>query len=273
MQLLSKEELLSQFDILRNEYIKLLNDKDVLLGWNKTQLEALYNTRIGVHQVELLQLQLRTQALKRKLEMVRSIVVRNLPLDLKDIEMQVDAELAAAELNIMMQVAAIEQSKHLLTNLSSPTGAAELRKIFRDLAKQLHPDIIGNTSPENQYLWHQVQAAYQNGDVAKLKALKVAYSKELMQGEEAYEELTIEQITLKNQTLKEGIKIFNKEIADIKKEFPFTLENQIKDEDWVQEQVDKVEIEAKQLRIFEGELILEYTALINNYGGSKPELN
>lgn len=28
-----KEELLSSFDILRTEYIKLLNDKDVLLNW------------------------------------------------------------------------------------------------------------------------------------------------------------------------------------------------------------------------------------------------
>ena len=273
MQVISKEELLSQFDILRNEYIKLLNDKDVLLGWNKTQLEALYNTRIGVHQVELLQLQLITKSLKRKLEMVRSIIIKNLPLDVQFIEMIVAAELAAAELNITMQVAAIEDSKNLLKNLGSPTGAAELRKIFRELAKQLHPDITGDSSPEKQYLWQQVQNAYAMGDVSKLKALKVAYSKELMQGEEAYEELTIEQISLKNETLKEGIKIFNKEIDDIKKEFPFTIENQIKDEDWVKENVDKIQFDIKQLRIFEGELILEYTALINNYGGTKPELN
>lgn len=63
---MTKEELLSRFDILRTEYIKLLNDKDVLLNWGKPQLEALYATRIGTHQVEQLQLELRIKALKRK---------------------------------------------------------------------------------------------------------------------------------------------------------------------------------------------------------------
>jgi len=32
-----KEELLSRFDILRTECIKLLNDKDVLHNWGKPQ--------------------------------------------------------------------------------------------------------------------------------------------------------------------------------------------------------------------------------------------
>lgn len=59
-----------QTDLLKEEYIKLLNDKDVLLHWGKPQLEALYSTRIGIFQVERLQIQLRIRALKRKIEMV-----------------------------------------------------------------------------------------------------------------------------------------------------------------------------------------------------------
>ena len=41
----TKEELLEQYDLLKTEYIKLLNDKDVLLNWGKPQLEALYATK------------------------------------------------------------------------------------------------------------------------------------------------------------------------------------------------------------------------------------
>lgn len=78
---------------------------------------------------------------------------------------------------------------------------------------------------------------------------------------------------LKNETLKQGIKVFNTEIEKIKTEFPFDIEQQIKDDDWVAKQVSKIEEQIKQLRSFEGELIIEYTALINNYGGTKPELN
>lgn len=270
---MTKTEVLSQFDILRTEYIKLLNDKDVLLNWGKPQLEALYNTKIGVHQIELLQSQLRIQALKRKVEMVRSIIVRNQPLDVNAIELLVASELANAELQIMQQVAQIENSKYLLTHLESPSKSAELRKMFRQLAKQLHPDVNEELTPEQTHLWHLVKDAYNNGDIEKLKAIEVAYEKELMQGELSLESLTAEQIVLKNETLKAGIKIFNTEIEKIKKEFPFDIEDKIKDDEWVSEQTNKIVEELKQLRIFEGELILEYTALINNYGGTKPELN
>lgn len=61
-----KEELLSRFDLLRTEYIKLINDKDVLINWEKPQLEALYSTKIGVYLVEELQLQLYIKALKQR---------------------------------------------------------------------------------------------------------------------------------------------------------------------------------------------------------------
>jgi hypothetical protein len=268
-----KEDLLEQFDTLRLEYIKLINDKDVLLNWGKPQLEAIYNTKIGVHQITLLQIQLSTQSLKRKVEIVRSIVVRNLPLDINAIELQVASELALQELQIMSQINELEKSKQMLSNLESPTRSAELRNLFRQLAKQLHPDVIGELSPEQSHLWHLVKDAYRSGDVEKLKALQVAYEKELTQAQNNIEALTNEQIILKNETLKEGIKILNKEIELIKKDFPFTVEDKIKDEDWVTNEVETIQVQINALREYEGALILEYNALINNYGGSKPELN
>ncbi len=48
---LTRAQLQEQYDLLRTEYIKLLNDKDVLMQWGKPQLEALYNTRIGYLQI------------------------------------------------------------------------------------------------------------------------------------------------------------------------------------------------------------------------------
>ena len=54
--------LKDQLDLLKTEYIKLLNDKDVLINWGKPQLEALYNTRIGVHKIQILQLTLQVKS-------------------------------------------------------------------------------------------------------------------------------------------------------------------------------------------------------------------
>ncbi len=270
---MTKEELLSRFDILRTEYIKLLNDRDVLLNWGKPQLEALYATRIGVYQVEQLQLELRIKALKRKIEMVRSAIVRNLPLDINAIERQVAAELAEAELLIMEQVVAVESGKALLTNLESPQRSSELRQVFRQLAKQLHPDVNPNLTFEQQNIWQMVTDAYNIGDLEKLKALQIVYEKEIINTETLLQQLTEEQLALKNTTLAEGIKQLQLQLADIKNNFPFTIEQDIKDDSWVKQQQDALQDAIKKLRTFEGDLILEYQSLISGYGGSKPELN
>lgn len=270
---MAKEELLSRFDILRIEYIKLLNDKDVLLQWGGPQLEALYATKIGIHQVHRLQIQLHIQALKRKLEMVRSAIARNLPVNLQEIELVVAQELQEAEKALMNQVMEVEKGKQLLTNLESPERSAELRQLFRQMAKHLHPDVNYSLTEEQVKLWHLAKEAYQRGDVEKLRALKLVYEKELMKAEDALSRLTEEDLKLRLSVLAEGIKLLNKEIAKIKNSFPFDMEEKIRDDEWVKEEVEKIEAEIKELRAYEGELILEYESLINGYGGTKPELN
>src|SRR5690606_17055612 len=114
MKAISKEQLLELYDLLRTEYIKLLNDKDVLLQWGKPQLEALYNTRIGYLQIERLQFQLRIKALKRKTELVHAAINQNKKVEITDIELQVAAELSEAEFRIMNEVVKLENSKNLL---------------------------------------------------------------------------------------------------------------------------------------------------------------
>ncbi len=269
----NKEYLLSNFDTLSTAYIKLLNDKDVLLEWGKPQLEALYSTRIGMHQLEQLQLELRIKALKRKIEMVRSIIVRNLPLDVAAIELQIAAELAAAELEVMQAAAQIEKSKAMLSNLGTPQRSAELRTIFKQLAKLLHPDVNPVLTDEQQEIWHKVKGAYEQGDLEKLKALQVIYEKEISNTQTLLSELTEEQLELRNQVLSEGIKQLEKEITIIRNSFPFDMEKKIKDEAWVAARQQEIQEIVNQLRSLEGGLILEYESLIHGYGGSKPELN
>ncbi|MBS1735348.1 MAG: hypothetical protein JSS98_01935 [Bacteroidetes bacterium] len=263
MNPLSKEQLLEQYDLLKTEYIKLLNDKDVLLQWGKPQLEALYNTRIGYLQIERLQLQLRIRALKRKIELVRAAINQNKKVDITEIELQVASELAEAESRIMNEVAKLENSKNLLSHLESPQRSAELRNLYKQFAKQLHPDVNENLTDEQINLWYLVKEAYENGDLEKLKAMQVVYEKELMDAGNKVAELTEEEITLRMEVLKEGIKILNEQIVQIRSEFPFTMEQQIKDEDWVNEQSEELKKELNKLAEYENELTQQYQQMIN----------
>jgi hypothetical protein len=259
---LSTDELLAQLDLLKEEYVKLLSDQDVLINWGKPQLEALYSTRIGIWQVQRLQAQLRIKALKLKLEKVRSCINRNKPVDITAIELEVAASLAEAEARIMIESSKIEKAKDLLSNLDTPERSGEIRKLYRELAKQLHPDVNHNLTQEQIQLWHLVKEAYENGDLEKLRAMKVVYEKELAETTAATNTLASDEIALRLEVLKEGIKVLQEKILHIRSQFPFTVEKQIKDEEWVAAETEKLQNELKQLKDYEQELTLEYEQLI-----------
>lgn len=162
----------------------------------------------------------------------------------------------------MLESGKIEKAKELLNHLHTPERSGELRKLYRELAKQLHPDVNNNLTQEQIQLWHLVKEAYENGDLEKLKAMKLVYEKELSATSQAVKALTPEELTLRLQVLKEGIKVLQEQILHIKSQFPFTVEQQIKDEEWVAAETAKLQEELKQLNDYEQELTLEYEQLI-----------
>lgn len=257
------KELLSQLSLLKEAYIKLLNDIDVLINWGKPQLEALYSTKIGVWLVTRLQVQLRVKALQLKIEKLNSCFNLEQKVDLTQIELEVAAMLAEAEAGIMIDTAKIESAKQLLSHLHSPERSGSLRKTYRELAKQLHPDVNHELTPKQMQLWHVVKEAYEHGELEKLKAMQVVYEKELSQTSQAETVLTEEQITLRLALLKEGIKLLQDEVVQIKEVFPFTIEANIKDDDWVNEETTKLKEELDKLKVYEEELTLQYQNMIS----------
>lgn len=258
--------MLQQYELLSGEYIRLLNDKDILLTWGKPQLEALYATKIGTWQVQRLRMQLNIKALKRKIELVYSAINRNEAFNWTNIELQVAAELANAELKIMQQVSGIEKAKSMLTHLNTPERSAALRKVFRQLAKQLHPDVNPDLSAEQREIWHKIKDAYALGDLERLKALEVVYEKEIRKLQDENAVLSEEQLTLRMETLKEGIKILDDEIVQLKKQFPFNISEQLKNDDWVALQVKEITEDLKKMELYETELQQQYAAIIGLYG-------
>ena len=63
--------------------------------------------------------------------------------------------------------------------------------------------------------------------------------------------------------MKEGVKQLQKEIAAIKNEFPFTIENKLNDEDWVNAELERIHDELADLVAYEKELTVAYHQLIS----------
>ncbi len=227
------EQKLKELDLLKAEYANQWNNRQVLIEWGKPQLEALYYARIGELQIELLQLQAETYSAKRKLEMMQAAINRNEEINLPFIDLMVELEMQEQLKKIEEEISKLGKAKHLLANLNSPKRSAELRKIFREMAKELHPDINPDLPDSAKNLWNAAMKAYDDGDLESLRALRLLVCDMKNKNEEFTDEnVLLTQVNL----LKEGINRLLEEIENIRGQFPFTFEKQINDDAWVNEQ-------------------------------------
>src|SRR4029078_12380358 len=111
---------------------------------------------------------------------------------------------------------------------------------------------------EQVNLWLLVKEAYEMGDLEKLKAIQVLYEKELTAAGNKIAELSDEEVSLKIEVLKEGIKVLNEQVFHIKREFPFTMEANLKDDEWVSSQTEELKKELDKLQQYENELTEQY---------------
>ena len=212
--------------------------------------------------MEKLKLQLGIKALKRKTELVQSALNREQAIDLSEVEIQVAFELAEAEAAIMNELTKAENAKHLLTHLGSPETSADLRKIYRQLAKQLHPDVNPTLTEKQAAIWQMIKDAYDDGSVMRLKSLQLVFEKEIEAVKDQVNACSPDDLQVRIELLKEGIKLLHQEIVDIRNEFPFNVEHLIKDEEWVAAETIKLQDELEQLRQYEEELLVHYHKLI-----------
>jgi hypothetical protein len=238
-----KELLKEKYLLLKSEYVKLLTDKDCLLGWGKPQLEALYVVKIGRKQLELLELRLEVKRLKKMTELAVAYLNRNEAINWDTIEKTVDNGLEKDYEDIFAEASRVACANDLLSNLASPERSAELRKLYRCLAKELHPDVNPDLTENQKNLWHAVRRAYEYGDLESLRALSV-----MVQDIEPHaNKLSADDFWLQIELLKAGIEKLLVEIEQIHSEFPFNIEKELHNEEWVKKQNEQTEMLIKQV--------------------------
>ena len=260
-----KEELIESLKTLKAGYIASQNSLEVMKNWGKTQLEALYLIKIGRYKVQLLEFQIEYKALKKKIQLCHQSLNKNETPHFADIEAKVEQLTKEAFQEIILQKEKIAFSKAVLSNLSSPEESAELRKIYRNIAKVLHPDVNTNLTDEQTDIWHLFYSAYKEGDLDKMKALEVVYASEIQRIAETLEALSNENILLQTQTLKQAIIDIEKKIKVLEKQFPFTIADLMEDDEWVAEQQQIIVKEIDEIKISLKELQENYQLIKESY--------
>ncbi|WP_297983964.1 hypothetical protein [uncultured Chryseobacterium sp.] len=263
---MEKPELLDALAKLKAGYISILNDLEVMKNWGKVQLEALYATKIGKFEIELLELKIELKALKKKIQLAHQEINLGKYPNFEEIDERVNEMTKEAYREIVEEKDKLAFGKAVLSNLGSPEDSMELRKIYRNIAKKLHPDINPHLSKQQKEIWQLFQNAYKNGDLDKMKALEIVYQDDLKNTENNTDELSIENILLQTAMLTQGIKELEEQKKLLESEFPFKIAEEIRDEEWVKEQQDRLQREIDEFKLAISEKNEIYELLKETYG-------
>ena len=170
------EQLREQIRSVRESILTAVVRMDDIRLQQIPQIRADYALKIGCWEQALLEAELAARRAKRRLALAQAQANQGDAPQMEAIEAQLETELA--EWTAKAEQARIAY-EHALTRLTSmapmkKADADELKRLYRRLAKRLHPDVHVGDSDECSALFLLAQAAYRNGDVEALRSLEVA---------------------------------------------------------------------------------------------------
>ena len=247
---------------LKSELAKLICDRDIAENTVKKNLEALYVTKIGKNEYELFALECQAARLRRKIQLMQKSINHGRQINAALIEKQLDIEYEEWEAKITKMLTAIAAGKARLKALMPQKESRQLQNLYRELVKKLHPDVNETQTEKQKLLWNQTQQAYQNGDIEELKTIKLLLEDTDKDGhgkkestdsvDGASKESALKKLEKTISLLKEKVFKIMEYIKKLKSEFPFTIEDNIKDDEWVsrknREISEKLEIIKSQIK-------------------------
>jgi hypothetical protein len=264
------QRLQREIAVLREELVERLAELHDLEHILKPNLLAIFQTKLGPWELQLLEARSEEARLKRKCELIQSAMNRGNPPDLPGIEKALDHEFLTWKQRISETAQKIESARFRLTHLLSREDDLLLKKLFHALAKKLHPDVNPNLSPEQHSLWLRVLQAYEHSDLEKLQALDLAQTdptnNQVGQGTNA--------LDAERERLVARLRAILEKVAEVKKQPPFSMRAHLEDDAWVESRRAELEAALAVVRGNVAGFLKHLEFLLTVYGtGQKPGLN
>jgi hypothetical protein len=258
--------LQGEIAVLREELVARLAELRELEQVVKPNLLALYQTRLGPWELNLLRARTEVARLKRKIQLIQAALNRGAAPDLAAIDGALETEFLAWQQRLAEAAQQIEQAQFRLSHLVSAEENAELKKVFHALAKKLHPDVNPELSSAQRELWLQVLAAYEAADLQKLKALSLVAQEPLSA---AAAVTSLDLLQREHERLQAHIKRLHAQVAEIGTQPPFSLQRQWQDDAWIERRRAEVEAETAGWREQAGGLENHLKALLILHGSKQ----
>jgi hypothetical protein len=121
----------------------------------------------------------------------------------------------------------------------------QLQKMFRQIAKRLHPDINPGLSEEQQRLWLRASTAYKDGDSNGLLAVSLM----LEDFPEAPLPTAVDELAERRDALKRQINSALAVIDGVRKTFPLNQMHDILNSEWVAGKQDELNLVITEMNV------------------------
>ena len=230
--------------IIRKKLSKVLFEYNELVFTIVPNLKAIYMTRLGMFEVELLNIKNENRRIRRKIQLIQMHLNRGNKPDLESIEKQMEEEMAEWNKEIKEKKKALETSREFLKTLMNENDNKRFKHSYRTLVKRLHPDLNPHQSEKEKSLWLRTQRAYERGDLDEIELLLILadssgsddFSPD-MGGIEGWKQL--------RNKLESKLWETENKIKGIKSEFPYTMIDILFDEESIKEINRKRKLEIK----------------------------
>jgi hypothetical protein len=204
----------------------------------------LYQTKIGVWELRLLQAQFKAARLRRQIEMAQASISRGERPDLIAIECALEEEFLAWVTKLEEAAQRIQSAENRLKQLLSPADDRELKKLYYALVKRFHPDVNPNVTEDQRRLWSRAQSAYEAGDLPELRALALLAEKSAP----IPPSKSLDNLRRDGRILEDQIATALKKVEQVESQPPFTLRRRLEDEEWLTARRREIDQQTTTLR-------------------------
>ena len=223
------EALTGDIARLRAELTALVLQKDELELIDCRRVETAYLRRFGALELKLYEAWCQYLRQKKRMTMIRANLNRREKPDVDGIERELDRDLAKhrQELAERMQQLESVMTPRKSTGLSR-SGQQELKKLYRQAVKCLHPDLHPEASEDDFRRLNGAMRAYRAGDLEGLRALCQTLDPD-SKPEAEFDSL--EQLRAEKDKLRSEVRSFVDRIEQIKESYPYSMRVYLEDEE------------------------------------------
>jgi hypothetical protein len=229
----------------------LVLERDQLLLQECKSIEMVYMLKVGHIEYKLYQIECAVLRAKRKAEIIQARKNRQEKVILDELDAWLDEEFAEYTEKLNKQMDAVNDAfAREKGEVLSAKETAEMKKLYRDIVKALHPDLHSDLDDRHLELFLNAVTAYECGDLENLRIIHTMIDQPLPG---AVEKGGFQYLKEEGERLKKLTSSVNVQIEEIKTTFPYTVKKFIADEAAVHERLCEAEAEIAEYQIIHEE--------------------